>query len=97
MLNTNVWIYTGDIGTLLTLDTGSDISTGSIFRIYYEDPNENNGFFTASLNETDNVQYTTTGIDFDVVGDWTLQAYVEYSGGNKFYGNKVQLEVKSNI
>lgn len=97
MPNTNIWIYTGDTGTLLTLDTGSNIATGSIFRIYYEDPNEGSGFFTASLNGTDNIQYTTTGTDFNIVGDWTLQAYVEYSGGSKFYGNKVQLEVKNNI
>jgi len=93
----NECIFISDVGTSIILDTQSDISTALIYRMYYEDPNGDTGYFTCILEGTEQIKYSTTGVDLNIAGDWVIQAYVEYAGGNKFYGCKIILSVKSNI
>lgn len=66
----------GDIGTVIILDTGEDISTATLVKIRYKKPNGDTGEWTASVNSTE-VRYTTLAGDIDQTGDWEMQAYVE--------------------
>lgn len=87
-------IFKGDIGTKIILNTGSDLSTGTLFKIYYRKPDGTTGFWTAQ-KESDNtsISYTTlSSSDLDVVGTWVLQSYVEISGW-KGFGVSVNLIV----
>jgi hypothetical protein len=92
----NNCVFKNDIGTEIILDTENNISTGSIFRIYYKKPDNTVDFWVGSLFETTKIKYTTLIDDLDTVGDWLLQAYVvlpAWSG----YGCKVTLNVKRHI
>lgn len=87
-------IFKGDIGTKIILNTGADLSTGTVFRIYYRKPNGQTGYWTAQ-KESDNTSISYTTIDsgdLDVAGTWQLQSYVEISGW-KGFGQAVSLVV----
>ncbi|MBI5872698.1 MAG: hypothetical protein HZB36_00945, partial [Candidatus Omnitrophica bacterium] len=87
-------IFKGDIGTKIILNTGSDLSTGTVFKIYYHKPDGTTGSWTAQ-KESDNlsISYTTLTLnDLNVVGTWVLQSYVEISGW-KGFGVSVNLIV----
>ncbi len=75
-------IYKGDIGTKITLDTEIDISSGTVFKIYYLKPDGTSGFWTAAKEaDNQNISYTTLATtDLDVVGTWVIQSYVEVPG-----------------
>lgn len=85
-------IYLGDYGTVLDLDVGEDISTATAVRIYYEKPSGATGFWTAALQDTNKVRYTTQSGDFDEAGVWTLQARVTNLSGI-WYGEAVKIRI----
>ena len=74
-------IYKGDYNTVIDLDVGEDISTASTYRIYYEKPSGATGYWTASLQGTSIVRYTTVNGDLDEAGVWSLQARVTTASG----------------
>lgn len=67
----------------ITLETGIDLSTASVTRILFEKPNKKRGFFTASVSGTALV-YVVQNNDFDMEGEWKLQAYAEIAGKKAF-------------
>ena len=69
-------IFVGDIGTVITIDVGVDISSGSAYKIVYRKPSGATGVWTGSLSGTTAVTYTVLTGDFDEEGDWKFQAHV---------------------
>lgn len=70
-------IFIGDSGTVLLLDCGVNISSATLVKVIAKSPQGEKKEFIATVDGTNNVKYTTTSTDFDVVGNWLLQAYVQ--------------------
>ena len=75
----------GDVGTLISLDTGSDISTNTSKKIRYQKPSGFIGEWDANLSGTQILTYVTQSADIDEEGLWTFQAYVVLPSG-EWYG-----------
>ena len=73
--------YVGDIGTVITLDCGTDISTATARSIEVRKPNGESVTWPASASGTTAITYTILDGDLDVAGSWTLQAHVTLSTG----------------
>lgn len=85
-------IYKDDAGTVIDLDAGEDISTATSLKIYYTKPSGATGFWTASLQGTSQLRYTTDSNDIDEAGVWTLQALVANLSGS-WRGESVKVRV----
>lgn len=92
-------IYAGDRGTTVALDLGVDISGSSAQKIWYRDPTGKAGEVTAQLvdGEDTKIEATKGSTLLGVAGIWTLQGYVEYASGNKWYGRRVELRVRAEL
>ena len=66
----------GDIGTVIELDTGVNVSAALSAKIRYSKPSGTRGEWTASVSGN-KVTYTTIDGDIDQSGDWSLQAYLD--------------------
>jgi hypothetical protein len=69
-------MHKGDIGTVIILDTGVDLSGAVSSSIKYKKPNGTTGEWTATTSTTE-IRYTTLAGDIDQAGDWELQGYVD--------------------
>ena len=70
--------YLNDIGTLIDLDTGEDISSATVQRIKYRKPSGATGYWVGVIGtDTTSVEYTTIDGDLDEIGTWTTQVYIE--------------------
>lgn len=70
--------HKGDIGTIIKIDLGEDISTATVRKIKYRKPDGTMGEWTAAAHGTTAVKYTTTAVaDLNQVGRWKFQAYIE--------------------
>lgn len=85
-------VYEGDIGTVIELDVGEDISSSSTRRIYYTKPSGTTGFWAATLVGTSRISYTTESGNLDEDGVWSLQAYIVTASGT-WRGETVKLRV----
>lgn len=89
--------HVGDVGAVIRLTSTTDISSVSTGRIYYRKPSGTTGFWTAALNGTTNLQYTTTqASDLDESGKWDLQGYAAISGWTG-RSSQIQIQVDPNI
>ena len=59
------------------LDCESDVSLSSVRKILVRKPSGIKVEWSATLDGTNYIQYTTLAGDLDEVGRWKLQAYVE--------------------
>lgn len=85
--------YIGEVGTVITLDTLTDISDATIQKIKYKKPSGDTGEWDANLVEAEatQLQYTLVEGDIDEAGTWLFQAYAEtptFSG----LGETVEIE-----
>ena len=85
-------IYENDYGTVIDLDVGEDVSAATTFRIYYTKPSGTTGYWTASLQGTNKLRYTTQNGDLNEDGVWSLQARVS-NGSSVWHGETVKLRV----
>ena len=70
--------HKGDIGTLIKIDLGEDISAATVLKIKYRKPSGTVGQWDAVIYGTTAVAFITTLItDLNEAGPWVLQAYVE--------------------
>lgn len=77
--------HVGDVGAIIRLTSSKDLSTQTALKIYYQKPSGTFGVWTASLNGTTNVQYTTTAVgDLDESGTWYAQGYAAITGWTGF-------------
>lgn len=85
-------VYVGDVGTVITLDTGVDISAATVREIKVSLPNGRSATWSAALSGTTAISFTTIANTLQLAGTYKLQAYVEtptWSGR----GETVTLEV----
>ena len=73
-------VYVGDIGTIILLDTGVDISAGSVFEIKVKKPDNTTATWTATLYGQSQVKYIAQSGDLNVAGTYLLQAKVTMPG-----------------
>ena len=85
-------VYTGDVGTAIILDCVEDVSSATVRNIKVRKPDGLRTTWTATLDGTTKIKYVIQTGDLDVVGDWSLQAYVEMTGW-KGSGELVTLRV----
>lgn len=70
-----------DIGTVIRVDCGVDISAGTVFRLYHKKPGGSTGFYAGALYQTQHIEYITIADDIDEHGVWLIQAYVQLPSG----------------
>lgn len=70
-------IFVGDIGTVLLLDCGVNITSATSVKVIAKSPQGLKKEFIGTVDGTNNVKYTTSSADFDVAGNWLLQSYVQ--------------------
>ena len=85
------FVFVNDIGTLIQVDVGSDITGATTSQIKYVKPNGDQGYWDASVS-TQYLQYTTQDGDLDQKGEWKIQAYVVLPGGT-WHGETTRFEV----
>lgn len=72
--------YLGDIGVVILLDCGQNITSASNYLIKVKRPDGTLVTWTASLSGTNSITYTTVGNDLNQTGNWLLQSYITGSG-----------------
>lgn len=85
-------IYTGDTGTVITLDAGQNITAATALAIEVRKPNGAVATWTATASGTDSLTYTSLADTFDQAGTWHLQAAVTLPSG-EWLGATVQVQV----
>ena len=86
-------IYRNDIGTELILDCGVTISTATVMKVRAKSPSGGIKTFDATLNNSTSIKYVLVDGDFNVAGNWQVQAYIEMPGW-KGRGEWANIEVK---
>jgi len=72
-------MFVGDVGTVIKLNAGTDISSASTKKIRAKKPGGTLVEWTAALEGTDYLTYTTQASDIDESGIWEFQIYVVLS------------------
>lgn len=87
--------YVGDVGTLIEVEVGTDLSAASVRRIDVTKPDGVTSQWAATVKSGDNsvLQYTIVSGDFNVAGIWYGQVYVEWDASNKWYGQTFSFEL----
>lgn len=88
-------LYVGDVGTLIKLDTGNDLTNATLQKIKYKKPNDTTGEWEAEIEDPPTagiIKYKVTAGVFDVSGIWKLQAYVEFDADH-WLGETVTMKV----
>ena len=73
-------IYIGDVGTIIRVDAGQDISTATTLDIKYRKPDGTEATWTGVLDGTNFVRYTTIAGDLDQTGGWQIQLVIALPG-----------------
>jgi len=73
-------IYLGDVGTVIILDCGSNVSTATVRKMRARMPNGGIKEFTASADTNNTIKYVLLDGDFNVAGNWQVQAYIDMPG-----------------
>jgi len=77
--------YENEIGTAIILETGSDISTATVHKIFLRNPDGLVVEKAATIEGTQNLQYITVDQDLVPSGEWKAQGYIELPSGWKGY------------
>ena len=76
--------YVGDVGTEIILDCGMDIAAASNVHIHVKKPDGSIEAWDAAIHEIDGaynyLRYVTQSGDFDVAGEYRVQAGLTLSG-----------------
>ena len=89
------YVFLNDIGTLIRVDVGSDITGATVREIKYIKPNGIKGAWTATVVEK-YLHYVTKEGDLDQIGEWIVQALVTTSLGT-WHGEITRFEVQEPI
>lgn len=81
-----------DVGTLIVLDTGVDLSETTSVEIIARDPSGTRTVLTGAVVETTKIRHVKTAATLDEVGDWVLEAHAVW-GDSDLSGDPVVLEV----
>lgn len=69
--------YVGDIGTVILLDCGTDISAATVTEIRVKKPDGLEHVWSGVMEAVKYVKYVVQDGDFDMKGNYLFQAYVE--------------------
>lgn len=86
------YVFLNDIGTLIKVDVGSDVSGASTKLIKYIKPDGTEGSWDSTV-ATQYLQYITVDGDLDQIGQWEVQAKVTLVGGT-WHGEVTRFEVR---
>lgn len=86
-------VFTTDVGTLIKLNTGWDISAATAYKIVAKLGAAAAVDLTATIVETTKLQHQKAADTLDSAGDWELQAHVELGAGDIYRGDIVELTV----
>jgi hypothetical protein len=86
------YVFLNDIGTLIKVDVGSDVSLATAHLIKYVKPDGDEGEWDATVS-TRYLQYVTTDGDLDQLGQWQVQAKVQTPSGT-WHGEVTRFEVQ---
>ena len=84
--------YKGDVGTLVVLDCGTDVTAATARSVAVRKPDGSTTSWTASASGTTAIQYTIDADDLDQSGEWRLQAVVTI-GATVWRGETARLQV----
>ena len=85
------YVFLNDIGTLIRVDVGSDVSLATVHWIKYIKPDGTTGHWDATVS-TQYLQYVSTDGDLDQVGEWTVAALITTPSGT-WHGEITRFEV----
>jgi len=86
--------YQGAVGRKIILNVYVDISSATIMRIHYRKADGTRGYFNATAESSTSISYTTVvKSDLDMLGTWTLWAYVKTPTWSD-YGDPDRLLIK---
>jgi hypothetical protein len=85
-------IYVGDIGTVIALDCGVDLTMASSLEILVRKPNDEVVNWVATVLELNSVAYATKVNDLDQEGIWKVQSKVTLPDGT-WLGDTTEFEV----
>ena len=83
-------------GLKIIVNVTTDISSSTARKIYYKKPSGTTGSWTAALESSTSISYTTTTDDIDEYGVWQLQSYAATPSWTQ-YGEKTNLTVEEAI
>lgn len=72
--------YSGEIGTEILLDTGSDLTGASDTKIKCKKPDGTTVEWVATIKETTKLSYITAAGDFNQTGRYRVQASLTLAG-----------------
>ena len=72
--------YVGDVGTEIIVDCGTAITGATDLKLKVQKPDATTAEWTATIDGTDNLKYTTIDGDFSVAGTYLVQASLTLSG-----------------
>lgn len=73
-------VYRGDIGTVIIVNTKEDLTAATVTNIKVKKPNKTEVIWTGEKYETTKIKYIIQENDFDVAGEYFVQAYIEIPG-----------------
>lgn len=69
-------IYVGDVGTIITVDCGEDISTATVNQLAVQKPDGTVVTWEASVYNTNYLRYTVQTDDLDQAGVYKVQSKI---------------------
>jgi hypothetical protein len=85
-------VYVGDVGTIIVLDCGRDVSAATARAIEVRKPSGAEVSWPASASGTDSIEVTAGVGALDEAGRWKLQSHVTLPSG-QWRGETTVLEV----
>lgn len=85
------YVYLNDIGTLIKVDVGSDITGATLHQIKFIRPDGSSDNWDANV-ATRFLQHVTVDGDLNMIGEWIVQALVT-TGSGTWHGEITRFEV----
>jgi len=81
--------YIGEIGTVILVDCGCDISSSTVHELKIKKPSGTEVSWNAEVVDKNFLKYTINKDDFNEKGIYYLQSYLEFNNGWKGLGETV--------
>jgi len=86
-----------DVGTLIKLDSGVDLTAASTVEIVARNPSGSIETLSASVVETTKAQHVKAADTLDVAGSWELQVHAVWGTGEDLSGDEVSLRIYGSL
>ncbi len=75
-------IYVNDIGTIISLNCGADVSDATSAKILVKKPDNSEHEWVAEVKNSQYVEYSVLTGDLNLAGEYFLQAFIETPAWN---------------